>query len=94
MTRVGLNSSTFPGSEGGDAAAGGFCAVGNKVQFEIVVAFDAAPPSPNGENATLEAPGEEAAEGEGAEAEPPAPEPEAETATGEAAASVTGAPAG
>lgn len=59
VTRVGLNGSSLSSSEGGDTAAGGFCAVGEKALFDIVVAFDAAPPSPNGEASTFEAPGEE-----------------------------------
>lgn len=68
VTRVGLNDSSLSEGEGGDAAAGGFCAVGNKALFEIVVAFDAAPPSPNGATSTLETPGtEEGAEAEGEE---------------------------
>jgi Tfp pilus assembly protein PilN len=96
VTRVGLNNSSLSGAEGGEAATGGFCAVGTKAQFEIVVAFDAAPPSPNGAASTLATPGEEAEGAEGGAGDPEggAAESEGETATGEAAAATTTEPAG
>jgi Tfp pilus assembly protein PilN len=94
VTRVGLNSSALSGSEGGDAAAGGYCAVGNKALFEIVVAFDAAPPSPNGETSTFETPSEEegaeAEEGEEGAGEGSAPEGSSETSSGETASATVG----
>ncbi len=72
MTRVGLSNSSLAESEGsgGGGSEGEYCSRGKKAQFEIVVAFDAAPPSPDGaEAASLEAAeGEESEEGEGEEA--------------------------
>jgi Tfp pilus assembly protein PilN len=68
VTRVGLSDSSLAGNEGGDTAAGGFCQIGEKALFEIVVAFDAAPPSPNGDSSAFEAPAEET-EGEGEDGE-------------------------
>lgn len=64
VTRVGLNSSGF--SEGSSTGAS-VCAVGRKAQFEILVAFDAAPPSPDSPEAVA-AP-VETGEAEGGEAE-------------------------
>jgi Tfp pilus assembly protein PilN len=48
VTRVGLAKSTISkaGPSGEDEAAG-YCAIGEKARFEIIVAFDAAPASPN-----------------------------------------------
>ena len=90
VTRVGLTDSSLAGGEGGEAAAGGVCAVGNKAIFNIVVAFDAAPPSLNGEAATLETPTEEGGEEESAEGgEEESSEGETEGASGEAAAATT-----
>lgn len=70
VTRVGLNNSTLSGdgAEAGGSNASA-CSSGRKAQFEIVVAFDAAPPSPNGTAAT-EAPSEaEGEEADGADSE-------------------------
>lgn len=68
VTRVELKQSGLAGSEGQVNGASG-CAVGNKAQFVILVAFDEAPASPDSATAT-EAPTTEApAEGEGSEAE-------------------------
>lgn len=48
VTRVGLTKSTIAKAEsGGKEKAAGYCSIGEKAQFEIVVAFDAAPPSPD-----------------------------------------------
>ncbi len=53
VTRVGLNDSSLSEGEGGDAAAGGDSArSATRRLFEIVVAFDAAPPSPDGAAST------------------------------------------
>ena len=88
VTRVGLNDSSLSGSEGGEAAAGGYCSQGDKALFEIVVAFDAAPPSPDGEAAPVETPTEEeGTESEGDEEEAESSEAgEQPQASGEAAA--------
>ncbi|HYH53153.1 MAG TPA: PilN domain-containing protein [Solirubrobacterales bacterium] len=93
VTRVGLQNSALAEGEGGETAAGGFCQVGNKALFDILVAFDAAPPSPNGAEGAVELPGEEEAgeeEGEEGEEDEAGDEATGEAEGGEAAAVVGG----
>jgi Tfp pilus assembly protein PilN len=87
VTRVGLQNSALAEGEGGETAAGGFCQFGNKALFDILVAFDAAPPSPNGAEGASEPPSEEE---EGEEAEAGDDEATGEDQSGEAAAAVGG----
>jgi Tfp pilus assembly protein PilN len=49
VTRVGLGNSTIASSAAASdkGEGGGICAIGKKAQFEIVIAFDAAPASPD-----------------------------------------------
>jgi len=69
VTRVGLKNSTLSESSGTVATGVPFCSRGSKAQFEIIVAFDLAPPSPDGAEAlSAEAPAE-SSESEGSEAE-------------------------
>ncbi len=58
VTRVGLSNSTISGKEAEGEGDGGFCSLGEKAQFEIVAAFDAAPPSPNSSATLAELPAE------------------------------------
>jgi Tfp pilus assembly protein PilN len=67
VTRVGLKNSTFSGGEGQTGSS--FCSRGHNAQFEILVAFDGAPPSPDSTDAeaaeTAEASESESSETEG-----------------------------
>jgi Tfp pilus assembly protein PilN len=95
VTRVGLNQSALgEGSGDGQAATGGYCATGKKAQFEVIAAFDAAPPSPNGDASTFETPAEEEESESPDEGESSAGGEETETASGEPAAATTTEPVG
>ncbi len=61
VTRVGLNNSTVA-EEGSGAAGGGACERPGAAQFDIVVAFDEAPPSVDGGESAIASPEEAAAE--------------------------------
>ncbi len=71
VTRVGLQQSQVGESEGGTNGASA-CSVGRKAQFDIVVAFDEAPASPDSSTGTPEPagaePGAEGSEAGGSEA--------------------------
>ncbi len=64
VTRVELNHSSI--AEGSGGGSNGPCSKSGMAQFDLVVAFDGAPPSPDSASAIAEAP---AAEGEGSESE-------------------------
>jgi Tfp pilus assembly protein PilN len=73
VTRVGLSKSAMS-SDSAEEDRKGYCALGEKAQFEIVVAFDAAPPSPDATEAPpaeVAAPEEAPAESSEASTEPP-----------------------
>jgi Tfp pilus assembly protein PilN len=100
VTRVGLDFSTraFPKMKGSHkelkapGAKKGFCGNLNLTSFEIIVAFDAAPPSPNSSGAEVVTP-EAAPEAAPVEGEEGAPEAEAaaepEAGGGESVSSTT-----
>lgn len=70
VTRVGLANSTLTEADSKEEKSGNICLRQGLAQFEIVVAFDAAPPSPNSTTAVAEAPAETAeAAGESGEEE-------------------------
>jgi Tfp pilus assembly protein PilN len=80
VTRVQLKKSTVVNTgTGGGSGAAGPCAANGKAQFEMAVAFDAAPASPDSATAIAEEPeeAESSAEGEGSS------EGEAESSEGE-----------
>lgn len=89
VTRVGLTSSGLSKNEEKGPESENICEIGNKYQFEVVVAFDAAPPSPDSPTASIEVPTEstepEASEPEASEAAPS----EAEGSSGESPTSST-----
>jgi Tfp pilus assembly protein PilN len=72
VTRVELTNSTM-NKEGGGESGGDPCSRSGVAKFEVLVAFDAAPPTPDSSGSTLGEASEgeegEAAEGEGAEEE-------------------------
>jgi Tfp pilus assembly protein PilN len=84
VTRVELKQSVVGGSEG-EVSGASTCSVGHKAQFTTVVAFDEAPPSPDG--TTTETPTIEAGTSEGESSEP-----EASTSTGTEAGGGESAP--
>ena len=55
VTRVGLTHSSLTQGENGDSAATEYCARGGVANFEAIVAFDGAPPGPDGAAAAAEA---------------------------------------
>jgi Tfp pilus assembly protein PilN len=72
VTRVELNNSTL-NDEASSGAGGGPCAKQGVAKFEVLVAFDAAPPSPDSAGSTVgesaESEESESSEGEGSEEE-------------------------
>jgi Tfp pilus assembly protein PilN len=70
VTRVGLNESKL-NTENSGGNSSGYCSLPGLFKFRLVVAFDLAPPSPDGESAISEATEEGESEGseEGTEAE-------------------------
>ncbi len=85
VTRVGLNDSTVSASDDVDDDKRGFCALGEKPQFEIVVAFDAAPPSPDANAAALPTTPAETAEAPAESSDEPSEATADSSATTEAA---------
>jgi Tfp pilus assembly protein PilN len=72
VTRIGLNKSTVAKAESqGRDERVGFCSIGEKAQFEIIVAFDAAPPSPDSAQAVATEAVAETAEAAAASSETP-----------------------
>jgi Tfp pilus assembly protein PilN len=55
VTRVELKQSQVSESGGGETTGASACAVGGKAQFQLIVAFDEAPPSPDSSAGALEA---------------------------------------
>jgi Tfp pilus assembly protein PilN len=100
VTRVGLDKSTVVDTGSAGTAGAGPCAANGKAQFEMAVAFDAAPASPDSATAIAEEPEEaEAAsepEGEGSEGESSgeSSEPEGESSSTQSAAAPTTGAAG
>jgi Tfp pilus assembly protein PilN len=84
VTRVELSKSTVVDTGSSAANGAGACARSNKAQFEMVVAFDAAPPTPDSASAIAEEPEEEASSEEGSA------EGEGESAEGESSSGSSG----
>jgi Tfp pilus assembly protein PilN len=95
VTRVSLQSSVTSGGEGGEVSGASPCSAKGKLLFEILVVFDYAPPSPDGEVAPVEEEAPEGGEGESSsEGSSESESSEGETAPTQSASTSEGGAAG